>query len=66
MKGKKRMARQSFDEWATLVSQWVSAFTQGGLTDTDALPNVDYYTWWREGMSPKTAARLALKNASDS
>ena len=55
------MAKMSFEEWMAKADRAVGL---KGLSIYD-LPDMDYRTMYDEGMSPKAAARKALRNAGD-
>lgn len=52
----------TFQQWAQRIEQ---ALEPQGL-DRDMLPDVDYYGWWEQGVSPERAAKRALRNARNS
>ena len=52
----------SFEEWKKLVD--AELVSRIGL-DSDCLPDWRYYDSWKEGDSPKTAAKAAMAAASE-
>ena len=54
------MAKRSFEEWKNEVDRVLEEKT--GMTSSD-LPDINYYGLWEEGVSPKSAALKAKKNA---
>lgn len=51
------MVKLTFEQWKKLVDQAVVALC--GLSSDD-LPDVDYYTWYSQGVTPKAAAKKAI------
>ena len=51
----------TFIDWLCKVNRAIEA--RYGLT-TDDLPDCPYRDWFEDGMSPTTAARMALNNAA--
>ncbi len=56
------MPKLSFDTWKARVQQYV--LKQTGMT-CDDLPDVDYYSMWENGDSPREAATEAIKYAME-
>ena len=52
------MKKLSFEQWMEKVNSALPI-------SSDDLPDVCYRDWYDEGMSPKAAAREAMKNAQD-
>lgn len=52
--------KQSFEEWMRKVDQAVQRITGLGVFD---LPDVAYRDWYDDGVSVKSAASRAIKNA---
>lgn len=51
---------QTFEQWSRKVDNEVNALC--GLSTYD-LPDCDYWTWYDSGVTPKCAAKRAIKNA---
>ena len=58
-----RIAQVEFARWKRSVDFEISKRV-GGLT-ADDLPDVDYWSMWQEGKTPKQAAGRAIKNAME-
>ena len=58
MKNKK----MSFEEWMKMVDTVLANRDLYGLTSAD-LPDCCYRDWFDDGISPKSAATMALKNS---
>lgn len=54
--------RVSFEEWKVQVNHIVEGLA--GLS-CDDLPDVDYYSWYEEHLTPKAAARRAIRTAQE-
>ncbi len=55
-------AKVPFDTWRASVDYWVVA--QTGMY-ADDLPDCPYRDWYDDGISPKTAAKRAIRNAKE-
>lgn len=54
--------QQSFQDWMKEVDAWV--YRHAGLSASD-LPDCCYADWHADGMTPKTAARKAIRSARE-
>ncbi len=57
------MKKKSFEQWMKEVNELV-AKKCGGLTAGD-LPDCPYADWYEDGVSAKSAASRAVKNAKE-
>lgn len=55
--------KKTFDVWMTMVDNEI-AMVAMGMTSAD-LPDVCYRDWYDDGISPKMAARKAIKSARE-
>jgi hypothetical protein len=55
--------RKTFEVWMTEVDNNI-ANVLCGMTSSD-LPDVCYMDWYENGMTPKAAARKAIKNTGE-
>jgi hypothetical protein len=51
-----------FDLWMLKVDSWLEC--KCGMT-SESLPDIDYYTRWADGESPRITAIAAIKNAQE-
>ena len=54
------MTQEPFDNWLDKVDMVIEQKFGIGTSD---LPDVDYWSWCEDGMTPKRAAMKALRNA---
>jgi hypothetical protein len=52
----------TFEQWKAKVEE-VLRFCYG--VSADDLPDVDYYSMWEDDVSPRNAARRAIRNAME-